>query len=238
MATLAVVALLLAWELRARYEHELSRRIWPDSGQTADVSASAGDPDERTVLLLGDSRVAQWETWVPRRGRIVRAGFSGAPTAEVRARTKDLLAKYTPEVVVIEAGINDLKLLGLRPDLRREVVDTVVTNLFAIAKECAGARAQVLLLTVWPATRPDLLRRVIWDAAVDEATAEVNRRLISLGSREHGVIVCDLLSDAGPIKYRDTVHLDSETYSRINRVLEKRLNELTVDAETPSSLRR
>ena len=210
---------LLLWQSRSRYIADLIRQVWP-AGTGAPVvleSALGGSP---TILLLGDSRIAQWELPRPERGRIVNAGISGATTARIADAARDFLERYRPDVVVIEAGINDLKLAGARPDLSAKIVDEAFANLARLVKHCRAAQAKVLVLPVWPASEPSLLRRPVWNsAAVSGAVAALNERLRSLEGP--GVMVCDLFAEiGGKPAYRDTLHLQPETYQRLTPRLE------------------
>lgn len=224
-AAVAVVAFLLAaavaagWELRRKYERDLAARVWSSGAVSGSPTvAGSGSP---TILFLGDSRLAQWELGGVTRGRYVNAAMSGATTAEVRAAALALLEKYRPDVVVIEAGINDLKLLGMRPDLREKVAATVRDNLAALVKACREAGSKVLLLTIWPPTRPELLRRFVWGRAVPESVEEINRALPALVGSDPGVAVIDLFSEGVRPIYRDTLHLDPQTYRELTPRLER-----------------
>jgi lysophospholipase L1-like esterase len=186
-----------------------------------------------TLLLLGDSRIAQWPMPKPAAGRIVNAGLSGATTARIALTARDLLEQSRPDVVVIEAGINDLKLAGARPDLRQKIVETAASNLERLVELCVSFRCKVIVLLVWPAAEPELLRRPVWNsAAVAGAVADLNVRLRLLDAPENGVLVCDLLVEAGGNPaYRDTLHLEPATYERLTPILQRRVEELRLQSK-------
>jgi lysophospholipase L1-like esterase len=78
------------------------------------------------------------------------------------------LSFWRPEVVIIQAGINDLKLLGPRPDLRLKIVSTASENLSTLIKQCVDLRCKVLILLTWPPGKPELLRRLVWSATISD----------------------------------------------------------------------
>jgi hypothetical protein len=94
-------------------------------------------------------------------------------------------------------------------------------------KECTDAGARVILLAVWPASQPSLLRLPVWDAsAVAQTLSELNARLGQLHAPERGVVVIDLFAEAhASPHYRDTLHLTPETYAALTTVLLRKVAE-------------
>ena len=117
---LGSVALLLAWiaiawTLEGRYEIALRRQIWPVGAPPTSVLTSAPATAAPPVLLLGDSRMAEWGLPELGSNRVVNAGAGGWTTGQVRLRTTELLDEFHPAVVVVQAGINDLNISGSNP---------------------------------------------------------------------------------------------------------------------------
>jgi len=216
----------LAIRLRGTYERYLIRSVWPaQSPASNETIDGTGSP---TILLLGDSRLADWKFDRIQQGRIVNDGIRGGTTAEVLANTSEALKKYHPDVVVIESGINDLLLLGLRTDLKQQVVQTVLSNLDAIVSESHAAGAKVLLLTIWPPTTPSLMRRLVWSPTVTAALESLNDSLVKMNNPEKGISVVNILNDSSlKVKYRDTLHLEPETYRDLTPRLESLIQSLT-----------
>jgi len=234
LAALGVVLLLVFWSERARYERQLTAQIWPTAALKVSILSSPPVDSRPTVMLLGDSRMAQWNLPQLTHWRVVNAGIGGATTGQIRLLASTLLAEYHPDVVVLEAGINDLKYLGLRPRMAPEIISLATTNLIAVANECSRQHCRVIILETWPPGRPGLARRLVWNAAIPASVAALNVQLRYLDSPARGVRVIDLFSEAGlkpgPQSYRDTLHFTSETYARLTRVLEKEL-----DTELPAA---
>lgn len=226
----AAVALTIC-SARTHYEYQLAQQIWPLTAP--DISARPSSPSNSapTVLLLGDSRMAQWD--LPRWSgwRVVNAGASGLTTAQLRLSAPKLLDECRPDAVVLEVGINDLKFLGLRPETAPQIISLAAGNLAAVVRECAARHCRVIVLETWPAGKPDLLRRLVWNAKISAAVGSLNAQLRLLSSPAQGIRVVDLFSEAGlkpeASLYLDTLHFKPEVYQRLTPVLEKNLGALT-----------
>jgi acyl-CoA thioesterase-1 len=114
--------------------------------------AAAAAPDERTLLVFGDSLSAAYglradQGWVPRlqerltkQGygyRVVNASVSGETTAGGRARLARALDTHRPQLVILELGAND--------GLRGLPVKEARANLDAMITEIQQRKARVLL---------------------------------------------------------------------------------------------
>jgi peptidoglycan/LPS O-acetylase OafA/YrhL/lysophospholipase L1-like esterase len=227
---LLLVVLGIGWRLRARYEQRLRAEIWPAAPPAGLVQVGSGSPGEPAVLLLGDSRITQWE--LPRLAgwRVINAGLNGSSTGQMRLRTAALLDRFHPKAVVIQAGINDLKYLGLHPELSSSLVALTSSNLLSAASECAAHGCRVLVLETWPAGRPSLARLPVWSSAVATGIQELNAELRAAASPEKGIWIVDLFQRAGlnPAAgiYRDTLHLAPQAYARLTPALEQELANL------------
>ena len=225
------LAMVLAafWTVRARYENRLRQQIWPAHAPEVSAISSPVAASIPTVMLLGDSRIAQWGLPELKHWRVVNAGAGGLTTGQVLLATPGLLDEFHPDVVVLQAGINDLKFLGLRPEMASTIVSLAASNLTAIVSEGAKRHCQVIVLETWPAGRPDWARQLVWNAAIPTSVNQLNAELRKLNAPEQGIRVIDLFNEAG-LKpggnlYRDTLHFTPEVYQRLAPALLKALNE-------------
>jgi lysophospholipase L1-like esterase len=219
------------WSERSRYENQLSRQIWPVVAPQITVVSDSPANFKSTVLLLGDSRKAQWDLPPLAGWRVVNAGAGGLTTGQLRLCAPKLLDEFHPDMAVLEAGINDLKFIGLRTELSPQIVLLAASNLTTIVRECAARHCQVIVLETWPAGQPDLARRLVWSAEIPAAVDALNAQLQKLNAPEQGIRVIDLFKDAG-LKpeaglYRDTLHFKPEVYQRLTPALKKTLGALS-----------
>jgi lysophospholipase L1-like esterase len=182
---------------------------------------------EVRVVLLGDSRIEDW----PRPGgppgyQFVNRGIGNQTTAQILARFDEHVSPLAPQVVVIQAGINDLKTVPLFPDRREAIVADCQANLARIVGRARDLGAIVVLTTLFPLGEVPLERRLFWSDEVGKAVREVNAFLPSLAGE--GVIVLDtvpLLADGeGRVREaysRDLLHLTAEGYDILNAALEE-----------------
>jgi peptidoglycan/LPS O-acetylase OafA/YrhL/lysophospholipase L1-like esterase len=214
--------------LRTHYENRLRQQIWPAGSPEISVVSNAPANFRSTVLLLGDSRMAQWNLPPLSGWRVVNAGAGGLTTGQIRMAAPKLLDTFHPDAVVFEAGINDLKFLGLHPEMTSELVSLALSNMTAIVNECAARHCKIILLETWPAGEPSFARRLVWNKAIAVSVDELNTRLQTLNSPEREIHAVDLFKEAElePENglYRDTLHFKPEVYERLTPVLEKELN--------------
>jgi lysophospholipase L1-like esterase len=228
-AIILFVAIVIGFSLARRsYENRLARQIWPVLASGILVVSNTPANFKSTVLLLGDSRIAQWELPQLAGWRVVNAGAGGLTTAQVLLAAPKLLDEFHPDAVVLQAGINDLKFIGLHPEQTSGIVSFAAHNLETVAYECAGRHCKVIVLETWPAGEPNLARRLVWSAEIPKAVDQLNDRLRSLKWREGGMLVVDLFAEAG-LKpqdglYGDTLHFKPEVYQRLTPFLEKELS--------------
>lgn len=117
------------------------------------LAAAAAYSAPKTVLVLGDSLSAEYglvrgKGWVPLLQQrlkeqkidatVVNASISGDTTSGGRARLAPLLAKFKPDVLVLELGANDA--------LRGLALSETTANLNAILDAARGIKASALVL--------------------------------------------------------------------------------------------
>jgi lysophospholipase L1-like esterase len=227
LAVLSAAIVLGFWSARSRYEEQLTRQIWPLNAPEIIAISNSPAGFNSTVLLIGDSRMAQWDLPQLAGWRVVNAGTGGLTTEQVHLCLPKLLDQFHPDAVVLEAGINDLKFIGLHPERASGIVSFAAHNLEAIAHECVGRHCKIIVLETWPVGKPSLARRLVWSAEIPTAVDELNAQLQSLNWPEGGIRVIDLFKEAG-LKpeaglYRDTLHFKPEVYQRLTPALEKEL---------------
>lgn len=181
--------------------------------------------DQPTLLLVGDSRAEQWKLGDQFNDfRIVNRGIGGQTTAQVVARIEQDLEVISPDIVILQAGINDLKTLPLFPEKAEEITETCKINLNTLLQLSAQDKRSVILTTIFPVGKPSIYRRVLWSPEVAAAVLEVNTYLKE--SLPEEVILLDAYSILrggneliDPNYAKDTLHLNEQGYEVLNQEL-------------------
>ncbi len=191
----------------------------------ADNPARAGQSGLPVVLFFGDSRALYWPAPAVAGWRCVNRGIGGQTTEQVRGRFDANVPPLSPRIVVLQAGINDLKAIGLLPWRRDQIVADCKANLREIVKRAADGGAVVIVTTVFPPGKVPLERKLEWSPEIEKAVEGVNADLRALASNR--VIVFDawrILEDHGQLRDGygvDTLHLSPIGYGALNAELAK-----------------
>jgi lysophospholipase L1-like esterase len=182
------------------------------------------------VVFLGDSRAEQWPAPGDSRFHFVNRGIDGQTTEQIRGRLDAHVLPLHPRVVVLQAGINDLKTIGIFPTRRNQTVAACKANLREIVSRCRNAGSSVIATTVFPTGPVPLQRRPYWSPQIDRAVEEVNEDIRSMKSDK--VIVLDawqILQENGRLRpgyAADTLHLTPPAYESLNQALKPLLDPL------------
>jgi len=123
LGALAAVSLLangwLARLARRYYIHAQEAQLDPLGLRAAGISLTPGAPPPEgvaRVVFFGDSRARQWPAPEGLAGfEFTQRGLDGQTSAQVLERYRHHVAPLEPDVVIIQAGVNDLRLLALYP---------------------------------------------------------------------------------------------------------------------------
>ncbi len=188
-------------------------------------SDGAGHWARPAIVLLGDSRARGWRPPEIEGYQFINRGIVNQTTAQVLGRYDAHVAPLSPRVVVVEAGVNDLKAIPLFRDRRAEIVANCESNLQEMVSRATGQGATVILATIFPTGHVPMERRLVWSPDIEKAVEEVNDRLRALASDR--VIVLDawkLLEQNGQLREGygvDTLHLNAAGYAVLNAELVK-----------------
>jgi lysophospholipase L1-like esterase len=207
--------------LKHFYTRELLVRLRPVGGGHI---VRAGDPAGPRILFLGDSRAADWPALSDRRLFNINAGAPGETTEQIRLRTEALLLAEKPSVVIVQAGINDLKAIGVLPGSADDIRRKCAANLGEIAQLCRRRHARVVLTLVLPPGKVPWWRRPFWSAQIQSAVNEVNDNVAHEFAGVREIAVLDLEQILGskpgdPRDYRGTLHLTPAAYAKFEPVL-------------------
>lgn len=190
------------------------------------------------ILFFGDSRIRMWTFPAAYESLFINRGVGGRTAVQAAAQFQKELTTFQPQIVVVQLGINDLRVLPFFPQQRDEIVANTKAALQQIVQQAQAAGARVVLTTIFPLGRDKAGEpRPFWHAApVIPAVNEVNDFIHSLA--DDGVIVFDAASVlAGADGYvqpdyaLDYLHLNPAGYERLNTELLPLLLSLAPDIQ-------
>lgn len=212
-------------ETRRDVRMETLRLPAPPANRLPETWADA----EYRVLLVGDSRIAEWYTLPAVQDAVfATSGVGGETTAEIRERfARDVLElDPAPNEIVLAAGINDLVGASVQtrnvPGIYDLATDRMLEHLDAMAQEASAQGIKVRLATIVQPTEPDLQRRLLfWDDVLYELVSAANDRIGDLG---YEVVDFNqaLSGGDGPLPgqfARDTLHFNPLGYETLNEAL-------------------
>lgn len=232
-AAFAVRAAWIQGKITALFSEPLS--VYP--------AANASLPpkgDRPRIVLIGDSRIAQWPTsaW-PENWEVINRGIGGETAAQLELRFDDDAIALDPDVIVIEAGINDLVAASFMDEVvSQSFADKTVKIFRRLVENAINSGHRTLVATIIPPARPDILRLLVWNESVRDLVKQANADLLKTKlPNEAGVIdFSTQLIDADATvadKYRlDTLHLNEAGYERLTAILIDRVQSM-LDLKRP-----
>lgn len=216
--------LFLLYTVFSSYKQGLLIRLDPGQTSFAPDSFLQASGTECCIVLLGDSRIASWDPLPQADGQsYLNRGISGQTTAQILLRIEEDCLNHDPEIVVIEAGINDCKAIAFFPEQKEKIIRNCISNLSQIVHRLQAKDIHVILLTVWPPGDLGIRRRIFWSEQIDSAIREINTAIRQFADEYVQVLDCDVvLADNGRVRaeYRiDDFHINDQGYQQLNKVL-------------------
>ena len=218
------VAILSLWVGEVRRSQVA--RLDPAGLEAYAVERAKSPPAGLPVLVLfGDSRAAMWPTPGALTGyTVVNRGVGYQTTAQIALRIDADVAPLRPAVVVLEAGVNDLRTIAEIPARRSRIVADCEANLRLIVDRCRAVAATVIVMSVFDIGDVPVWRQPFWSDDIRAAVREVNAFLPGLAGNH--VVVLDaggtLDDERGRIKpaYQfDFLHLLPAGYDALDERL-------------------
>jgi lysophospholipase L1-like esterase len=189
--------------------------------------ASNRDLTKPLVVFFGDSRSRAWTAIANISFEFINRGIDGQTTNQVLGRVSAHVATLSPQFVVVQVGINDLKDIATFPNELKSIVSGCKQNIQKIVEQLSkGRKTTVILTTIFPVPELTQSRRLYWSEDVDRAIIEVNQYIKSLeGDRVIILDAASLLADEGgkirQIYSLDFLHLNNNGYTMLNDELSK-----------------
>jgi lysophospholipase L1-like esterase len=194
-----------------------------------DTYPSTDAPPKRAgvkrIVFFGDSRAFEWPApFGLVNVEFVNRGIGAQTTAQVLGRFGAHVAPLSPDVVVVEVGVNDLKAIPLFPERQAAIVERCQANIRQIVTESLHLGAIVVLVTVFPAGAVPLERRPFWSERATLAIEDVNAYIRSLAQDnvtvfEASAVLADRGREVRREYQRDFLHINAAGYAALNQAL-------------------
>ena len=186
------------------------------------------------IWMIGDSRIARWDkNLMNDKSEIVNLGIEGQTSLQVYYRLKNYLVSDTPSILVLQGGINDLKVIGLDKDLKAEVENNLRLNIEAICQLCIDREIKVILMSIIPVGSIEPARRLVWNRDVNDALDSVNEAFKLMIDNKH-IFYLDtneLLSDnrkkVRPELQFDFLHINERGYEILSAALNEQIKTIS-----------
>ena len=204
-------------------------KLDPLEEKSSEIINSTYSESNDGIWLTGDLRIARWDPELfPSFGlRVSNFGIEGQTTSQVLLRFKNQLVKATPRWVLLEVGVNDLKIIGIDRDQADVIKETCFSNIISVAKLCKEHNINIIVINIFPTGEIEFLRRFIWNASVDMAIVEINDRLKSycINNDVYYFDAYDLLTGLSTDRtvkkmyQEDFLHINEEAYKLLTKNL-------------------
>jgi len=235
LAAVAVASTLLAYFFFTRaldyYAREQAVRLDPTSGRVmSEKKLPERTPGAPLIVFFGDSRIEQWsELPSPANADVANRGRGGDTSAQALLRLPRDVLPLKPDLVVMQIGINDLKVIGVMPEHSESITRGCVENIRKIATRLDAAQIEVLWVPILPVGPVPLTRTPIWSDKTLTAIQTVNETLVTLAeSPAHLADISSLQSEGRmkPAFALDEFHLTQDGYAAWEAALSANFSQL------------
>ncbi|MGD1805736.1 SGNH/GDSL hydrolase family protein [Dapis sp. BLCC M126] len=182
-----------------------------------------GNSQQKNIIFFGDSRARAWN--LPKgfdNFNFIDRGISGQTTGQVLGRLNRHIKPLSPDVVIVQVGVNDLYRIPLFPEDKETIISECKSNIKEIVSQSRQLGAVVILTTIFPLAEIPLERKIFWSPdIVVTAIKEVNDFIYSLENED--LIIFDttdiLVNQQGKVREeysRDFLHLNRAGYKALN----------------------
>jgi lysophospholipase L1-like esterase len=196
-------------------------------------------PGSRLAVFYGDSRAADWPAPVVEDFTFINRGVGAQTSAQVAGRFAAHIHPMQPDVLIVQMCINDLKTIGLFPELQASIIAGCLANTRQVVAQARESGAVVILTTVFPPGIPSFERQLFfWSDAIAASVQETNMGLHTLSRDDVSLLdaYALLANDSGllrPEYAADTLHLNPTGYATLNVALVEALESLRHLWDTP-----
>lgn len=215
------------------YKRNALLRIDPLGIAGVDTDGVSAELQGSEIWMIGDSRMRRWPTeFLKCNTRVANLGVEGQTSSQVMFRFKRYLETATPSLVILEVGINDLKVIGLDDKLVNSITHQYYRNIEEMIQLCRVRNTRIILVSIFSIGEIELSRRLVWNDSVNDAIRAANKKLASYC--DDNVIYCfdanSILSENGltvrPEYQDDFLHINARGYEALSSNLERLINKI------------
>jgi len=180
----------------------------------------------KRVILFGDSRIKEWDELPAQNGyTFINRGLSGETTAQMRARFATDVLGLNPDIVIIQAGINDIVAAAQIKKETAKILDECITNIEYFINTLQEHNIKVIYTTIIPPANPGIDRWLVWDDSIKDNVENVNRIILEHNKKNNIYVINtkELLMDNYGVwrqgVNKDTLHLTRKGYTILNSAL-------------------
>ena len=176
-----IIAIIMFWNLL--FGHEAIAQDWANKARYAQANQemTAGEPDPRRVVLMGNSITEFWVETHPaffRANHLVGRGISGQVSSQMLARFRQDVINLKPRIVVINCGTNDIAENNGPYD-----EDITMDNIMSMTELALAHDIEVVLTSVLPCNQ------FCWNPSVKHVPEKIyrlNQRIMEYsGTNQH-----------------------------------------------------
>ena len=189
---------------------------------------------KQKVIFFGDSRAYAWRNIDLEEFQFINRGISGQTSAQVLLRFDRHVAVLDPDIIVVQVGINDLRMLTKSSQTREDLVNNCQENIAQIVHKAQEIGAKVIVTTIFPLGEGNVhwKYRAFWPPikVIKQDIMAVNNYIKTLGQDAVILDAYDLLKAQGensPQYYQDLLHLSDRGYQLLNQELSELLAKLS-----------
>jgi len=197
-------------------------------------NATVTEPIANSVVLFGDSRIEYW--WPEPQFdnyTYINAGVAGETTTEMRRRFEHDVIRLNPDIVVFQAGVNDLTAAVTKGIQNSDLlVNSVQENMHYFIKTLKDNDIEVVVTSILPTLHLNPMRKMLWHdrltTEVDNANQKLKETTLQLGAQWFDLDPFYLNEQRDPIKrlFADTLHLNHRGYKVLNKKIKEYIDRL------------
>ena len=186
--------------------------------------------NQKKVVFFGDSRAVDWSKPELEKFQFINRGIDGQTSGQVLLRFEQHIAVLQPDIIVVQVGVNDLRMLSRSENTRQGLVQNCQDNITQIVQKAREIGAKVIVTTIFPLGEGNvpLKTRLFWPS-INQLKQDINEVNDHIKTLDQNAVIFDTYKllkaqgdDSGKY-YQDLLHLNGQGYGLLNQKLSELL---------------